>query len=150
MIQRKRWRLPKPKVMGSNLTVGKNFSFVICCGASKKERHLGITLSVVRLSHFWFAYNFFTLRDTALIFGMCVPCDKTYGTINIEHVTLTVTFDLHFENFHSTHNFFLPVDIGLSYWASVFFMTRPFRWYYKFWSRDLDRYLWSTLGKIKL
>ena len=51
------------------------------CGARKAERHLGISLSVVslsvRLSHFWFAYNFFTLRDRAFIFGMCVPCDKT-------------------------------------------------------------------------
>ena len=27
------------------------------------------------------------------------------GTINFEHVTLTVTFDLHFENFNSAHNF---------------------------------------------
>ena len=50
-----------------------------CCGASEAKRHLGITLSVVclylsvRLSHFWFAYNFFTLRDRTLIFGKCVP-----------------------------------------------------------------------------
>ena len=46
-----------------------NFSF---CGASKAERHLGITLSVVHLSHFWFAYNFFTLIDRALdIWHVC-------------------------------------------------------------------------------
>ena len=48
-------------------------------GASEAEHNLGITLSVVRqsvrLSHFLFAYNFFTLRDKAFIFGMCVPYD---------------------------------------------------------------------------
>ena len=27
------------------------------------------------------------------------------GTIKFEHVTLTVTFDLHVENFNSAHNF---------------------------------------------
>ena len=32
-----------------------------------------------RLPHFWFAYNFFTLRDRAFIFGMCVAYDKTFS-----------------------------------------------------------------------
>ena len=32
---------------------------------------LSVRLSV-RLSHFWFADNFFTLRDRAFIFGKCV------------------------------------------------------------------------------
>ena len=77
------------------------------CGASEAESNLGITLSVclcvrlsVHLSHFWFAYNFFTLRDRA------------------------------------------------SYLACVFLMTRPFRWYHKFWACDLDRDLWPTAGDM--
>ena len=52
------------------------------CGASESKRHLGITLSLsVRLSHFWFADNFFTLRDRAFIFGKCVPYDKTFSMV---------------------------------------------------------------------
>ena len=59
------------------------------CGASDAERHLGITLSVVclcvrlsvRLSHFWFAYNFFTLKDRVFIIGMCIPYDKTFPMV---------------------------------------------------------------------
>ena len=39
--------------------------------------HLSVHLSV-RLSHFWFADNFFTLRDRAFIFDKCVPYDKTF------------------------------------------------------------------------
>ena len=81
------------------------------CGASEAEHHFGITSSVVRpsvrlsvrLSHFWFAHNFLTLRDRTFIFGMCVPYDKMFPMIT--HVTLTVTFDLHFENVYSAHYF---------------------------------------------
>ena len=41
---------------------------------------------------------------------MCIPYGKTflmvpYILINFDHVTLTVTFDLHLENFNSAHNF---------------------------------------------
>ena len=43
-------------------------------------RRLSVRLSV-RLLHFWFAYNFFTLRDRAFIFGMCVPYDKTFSMV---------------------------------------------------------------------
>ena len=39
---------------------------------------------------------------------------------------------------------FLQLDTGLSYWARVFFMRRPFQWYYKFWARNLDHDLWPT------
>ena len=53
------------------------------------------------------AQVYFTFRDRAFIFGMCVPCDKTFfdGTINFDHTALTVTFDLYLENFNSAHNF---------------------------------------------
>ena len=36
---------------------------------------------VRRLSHFWFADNFFTLRNRALIFGKCVPYDKIFPMV---------------------------------------------------------------------
>ena len=76
------------------------------------------------------------------------------GTIDFEHVTLTVTFDLHWENF-VRHTFgllitFLPSQVGLSYLACVYLMTTPFRWYHRFWAWDLDRDLWPTLGKFRL
>ena len=77
------------------------------------------------------AYFFLTLRDSAFIICLCVPHDLSDGTMGFEHVTLTVTFDIPLENFNSAHNF-LPYDIGLSYCTHVFFMTRPFRRYYKF------------------
>ena len=32
--------------------------------------------------------------------------------------------------------------------ACVFLMTRPFRWYHKFWTCDLDRDLWPTFEKL--
>ena len=35
--------------------------------------------------------------------------------MNFEHVTLTVSFDIHLENFNSAHNF-LPYDIGRHIW----------------------------------
>ena len=69
------------------------FPMIQFFGASIAERHLGITLSVVRpsvclsvglsvrLSHFWFAYNSFTFRGRAFIFGMCVPYDNTFPMV---------------------------------------------------------------------
>ena len=53
----------------------------------------------VRLSHFWFAYNYITLRDRAFIFGL-FDC-----TMNFEHLNLTMTFGLYMENFNSAHVF---------------------------------------------
>ena len=35
----------------------------------------------VRLSHFWFAYNCFILRDRTFTFCMCVPYDKTFPMV---------------------------------------------------------------------
>ena len=45
---------------------------------------------------------------------------------------------------------FLPSEVGLSYLACVFLMTTPFRWYHRFWARDLDCDLWPTFGKFRL
>ena len=60
-----------------------------------------VTLTVtfeLHCENFNFAHYFLTIsmiyRHRAFIFDMCVPYDKTfYGTINFDHVTLTVTFD---------------------------------------------------------
>ena len=90
------------------------------------------------LSHSRFADNFFTLKDRAFIFCKCMCSlwqDLSDGTINFDHMTLT--FDLHLEN-STLHITFLPLDIGLSYLACVFLMTRPFWWSHKFWFYYLD------------
>ena len=42
--------------------------------------------------------------------------------MTFEHLTLTVTFDIHLENFNSKN--FSPYDIGLSYFAFVFFFLQ--------------------------
>ena len=74
--------------------------------------------------------------------------------ITFSVVRLSLTFDLHCENF-VRHTFgllitFLPSEVGLSYLACVFLMTTPFQWCHRFWARDLDRDLWPTLGKFCL
>ena len=131
------------------------------CGASKAERHLGRQRSraalrdhfsrrlSVRLSHFWFAYNFFTLRDRTFIFGMCVSYDKTFPMV--PYILSTWPWPWPLTYIWKTlplHITFLPLHIVLSYWTDVFLMTRPFRWYYTFWARDLDRDLWPTFEKL--
>ena len=87
-------------------------------------RRLSVCPSV-RLSHFCFDDYFFTLRDRALIFGKCVPYDKTvpmvHCTINFDHVTLTVTLYPYFENLNSGHNFFTIGDR-----AFIFSMCVPY------------------------
>ena len=92
--------------------------------------------------------NFFNLeRQGFHIWHVCSLWQElSNGTINFDHVT----FDLHLEklsHFWFAYNFFLPYEIGLSYLACVFLMTRLFWWYHNFWSRNLDRDLWPTFGK---
>ena len=45
--------------------------------------------------------------------------DLSDGTINFEHVTLTVTFDLILKNFNICHNFFILRDGALIYGMCV-------------------------------
>ena len=40
-----------------------------------------------------------------------------------------------------------PYEIGFSYFTCIFFVTRPFTPYHKFWSCDLDLELWITYTK---
>ena len=105
----------------------------------------------VRLSHLLFAYNFLSLGDRAFIFAMRVPYiyDETFPkgpyilstwswpwplTYIWKTLTLQITF--------------LPLDIVLSFWGSVFLMTIPLRWYYKFSACDLDGDLWPSFKKL--
>ena len=39
-------------------------------------------------------HNFWTEGDRALIFHMCIPCDKTFQLIPIFFYLVTLTFDL--------------------------------------------------------
>ena len=74
--------------------------------------------------------NFFMLGVSylACVFLMTDPID---GTINVERVTLTVTFDLLLETLTLTITF-LPQEIALSYLACVFLMTGSFWHCHKF------------------
>ena len=67
-----------------------------------------MTLTVtfdLRFENFNSAHSFLTNRHMAFIFGMCILYDDlSDGSINFDHVTLTVTFDSHY-NIYSAHNF---------------------------------------------
>ena len=81
---------------------------------------LSICLSVclsVKKTHFNLDYNFWTFRDSAFVFHMCIACDSTFPSVpNI----LTVTFDLHFENLNLDNNFWTIKD-----GAFIFHMCIP-------------------------
>ena len=108
-----------------------------------------VLLSVCPSKNFNIGHNFFTFKDKSFIFGMCDPYDKTFPTVpwilNLwpwpwpltyfwKTLTLAITF--------------LLKEIGLSYLACVYLMTRPFRRNHKFWACDLDCDLWPTFEKL--
>ena len=72
---------------------------------------------------FDFLITFFTIRDRAFIFGICVPYDKTFLLVPwlFDHVTSTATFDLHLENFNSAHSFLI-----IRHMAFIFGMCVPY------------------------
>ena len=70
--------------------------------------------------------------------------DLSDSTLNFRPWPWPLTYILKPLTLHIT---FIPLDIGLSYWAVVFFMTRPFRWDYTFWSHNLDHDLWPSFEK---
>ena len=120
------------------------------CGASEAGRHLGITLSVVcpSVTLLVCLKLFYLQRYGFHIWHVCSLCQYlSDGIINFDHVTLTVTFDLHLENFNSAH---ISLNIRLTTFilGKCVFLWRPFRWYHKLWSRDLDRDLWPIFGKL--
>ena len=90
----------------------------------------------------------------ASVFFLTVRLSVRPSVRLLVYMTLTVTFDLHWQNF-VCHTFgllitLLPSEVGLSYFARVFLMTTPFRWYPRFFGPDLDRDLWQRLGKFSL
>ena len=101
------------------------------CGPSEAKHHIGITLSVVcpsvRLSvchTFSLLINFFVLRDRAFIFDVCVPYDKNFPVVPWILITWPWPWPLtYIFKTLTLHITFLPLDLGLSYLASVFFMT---------------------------
>ena len=101
------------------------------------------------LTYFWkiltLAVDFFILRDKVFIFGICVPYYLSDGAINIEHVKLSMTFNqiLKKKTLILTIICF-PQEIEFLYLAYFFIMTRPYWWYHKFWTCDLDREFWPS------
>ena len=102
-----------------------------------------ILLKKLNLGH-----NFWTKRDRAFIFHMCISCDKTFLPIPKfltpwprpwlltyfwKNLTLAITFE--------------PEEIGLSYFTCLFLMARPFCWKQNFLPRDLDLDFWPTFEK---
>ena len=96
-------------------------------------------------------HNFWTKRDRAFIFHMCICCDKTFLPIPKfltswpwpwlltyfwKNLTLAITFE--------------PKEIGLSYFTCIFVKARPFCRYQNFWLRDLNLDFWPTLKKLNL
>ena len=100
----------------------------------------------LHLKNFNMAPNFLTVRDKAIIFRTCYVhvLNKTF-LLSLSRAPLRDYFVANCRSSvcPSCHTFgllitYLPYEIGLSYLACVFLMTRPFRWYHKFWSRNLD------------
>ena len=107
------------------------------------------------LTYFWknlnIGQNFFIIRDRAFILGMCVPYDETFPPepwiLNmwpwpwpLAYFWKTLTLAI----------YFLSFEIKLSYLACVFLMTRPFQWYHKIWTCDLDCDLLPTFENFNI
>ena len=79
------------------------------------DRDLWPTFKKLNIGH-----NLFVRRDRAFIFYTCSLWQGlSYGTINFEHVILTVTFDLLLKNFNIGHTFFILRDKAFIYCMSV-------------------------------
>ena len=129
LLWRQRSRAPLRVVVPAqqSATKGSLCPSSVCLSVSPS-----VCLSVC-LSHFWFAYNFFTFRDRAFIFGMCVPYDKTFPIVPWILITWPCPWPLtYIWKTLTLHITSLSLDIGLSYLACVFLMTRPFWWFHSF------------------
>ena len=74
---------------------------------TKRFDHVTLTFDLhLKKKNFNIGQNYFTVRDSALIFVMCVPCYKTFPLVPTFFImTLTVTFDLYLKNFNIVHNY---------------------------------------------
>ena len=106
------------------------------------------------LTYFWknfnLSNNFWTESDRAFILRTCISCGEPFLSVPKflipwpwpptltyfwKNLTLTISFELK--------------AIGLSYYAPVFPVVRPFCQYQNFWSHDLDLQLWPTFEKTE-
>ena len=62
--------------------------------------------------NFNLGHKLWTVSDRALIFHMCIPCDKTFHIIPslLTNVTLTLKFDILFKNFNLGHKLWTVRD----------------------------------------
>ena len=108
-----------------------------------------VLLSVCPSKNFNIGHNFFTFKDKSFIFGMCDPYDKTFPMVpwilNLWPWPWPLTYFWKTLTLAITS---LLKEIGLSYLACVYLMTRPFRRNHKFRTCDLDRDLWPTFEKL--
>ena len=83
--------------------------------------HVTLTVTVdLFLKNYDMGLNFFILRNRAFIQCIWHVCslwqELSDGTLNFEHVTLNVTFDLLLKNFNTGHNFFILRDWVFYIW----------------------------------
>ena len=102
--------------------------------------HVTLTVTFgLQVENFNSAHNFLTIRHRVFIFGICVTYNKTFLMVPSILITWPWPWPLtYIWKTLTLHIIVLPLDIGLSYLAYVFLMTRPFWWYHKFWSHDID------------
>ena len=124
-----------------DVSVGNKFFYLVTLTLT-----FDLLLKKLNLDH-----NFWTKRDRAFIFHMCISCDKTFLsklkfltswpwpwllTYFWKNLTLAITFE--------------PKEIGLSYFTCVFLVARPFCWKQNFLPHDLDLDFWPAFKKLNL
>ena len=105
--------------------------------------------------NFNLGYNLWTVKGSAFIFHMCIPCDKSFQFIPWflaswdKYVRGANVIALPSASVACTKTLTLAITskkevIDLSYCICVFPVTRPFTWYHNFWPWSLT-YFWKTL-----
>ena len=120
----------------AKLPVGTKFFYLVTLALT-----FDLLLKKLNLDH-----NFWSKSDRALILHKCIPCDKTFLSIQkiltFWHWPWLLTYFWKNSTLATT---FEPKEIGLSYFACVFLVARPSCWNQNFLPRDLD--FWPTFEK---
>ena len=123
-------------------------------------------VNLTLIKNFNLGHNWWTVRDQAFIFHMCISCDKTFHIIPVfdlvtwtltyfsKTLTLAITYNTHSErqDFHTSHEVWLTsqtlycvtlvillVNHNRAFiFHNVFLVTRPFTLYHKFWPNDFE------------
>ena len=84
-------------------------------------------------------HNFWTKRDMAFILHMCITCSKTFLLVPIykKNELLTLILTYFWKNLTLAITF-EPREIRLLYYTSILLVARPFCWYQKIWTHELD------------